>query len=114
MEQLARQSWEILNKLATDYPEVPEYQGHAFQLSMELAGNLSEKGKLEEARSVLETTIARQQDALKSKSHNPEYLSRALDQFGSVLVLMGRLDEAEQAASTGNRNPEHAGRRPTR
>ena len=96
-EQLGRQSREILDKLAADYPEVPEYQRHAFQSRCELANSLIAKGKLEEARSLLETTIAQQQDALKSHPDNPEDLCRALDQLGSVLVLLGRLDEAEQA-----------------
>ena len=92
--------WRSSDKLATDYPEVPEYQSRVGDDRTNLAYDLMEEGKLEEARNLLERAIAQKQTALKSNPDNPEYpggLAVALDNLGVVLDRMGRLDEAETA-----------------
>ena len=89
-----------MDKLAADYPEVPEYQSGAFQTRMLLANSQIMSGKLEEARVLLEPTIAQQQSALKSNPDKSEYhvgLAAALNYFGLVMGRMDRLDEAEIA-----------------
>ena len=73
-EQLALQSLEIVDKLATDYPEVPEYQsGGLSKRGCSWPVPKSCQGKVEEARVLLEPTIAQPQGALKSNPDNPEY-----------------------------------------
>ena len=72
-EQIQRRSLEILEKLAAEYPKVPDYRSLVGDGLNNMAIVLMDRGNWEEARQLLEQAIVHQKAALEINPGANEY-----------------------------------------
>ena len=94
-EQLQRRSLEIMEKLAAEYPKVPDYRSSVGAGLNNIALLLMDRGDWEEARQLLEQAIVHQTAALEINPGASEYsifLSATPGELDSGPTRSGRLN----------------------
>ena len=121
-EQLQRRSLEIMEKLATEYPKVPDYRSSVGAGSNNIALLLMDRGDWADARQLLEQAIVHQTAALEINPGANEYsifLSAHLENLTQVQLALGdstaaaRTAEAWRITSIERPSAAHCGPRST-
>jgi tetratricopeptide (TPR) repeat protein len=102
-EQEQRQSLEILEKLAAQYPEVPDYRSRVGGSLNSIADVLMDRGNWEGARQLLEQALVHQQAALEIDPQQRSYkigLCRHLENLIAVQLALGDQAAAARTAET--------------